>query len=75
MSNMPEPDIKQVFDPEKTLRKATIIEVLRHLLEQKRTAGSLIEYFILEDFGLDIAVFMKWSNNRFTVRFLSSKLL
>jgi len=46
---------------------------VKNLLDQKRIAGSLIEYFILEDFGLDIAVFMKWPNNHFTVRFFELK--
>ena len=72
MSNVQEPDIRQGFNPEETFREA-VIETLRNLLEQKRIAGSLVEYFILQDFGLDIAVFMKWSNNRFTVRFFELK--
>ena len=72
MSNVQEPDIKQGFNPEETFREA-VIEALRNILEQKRIAGSLVEYFILQDFGLDIAVFMKWSNNHFTVRFFELK--
>jgi len=58
MSNVQEPDIRQGFNPEERFRKA-VIEALRNLLEQKRIAGSLVEHFILQDFGLDIAVFMK----------------
>jgi len=72
MSNAQEPDIRQGFNPEETFREA-VIEALRNLLEQKRIAGSLVKYFILQDFGLDIAVFMKWLNNRFTVRFFELK--
>ena len=72
MSNVQEPDISQDSNPEKTFREA-VIKALENLLNQKKTAGSLVEYFILQDFGLDIAVFMKWSNNRFTVRFFELK--
>lgn len=72
MSNVQEPDIRQGFNPEETFREA-VIEALRNLLEQKRIAGLLVEYFILQDLGLDIAVFMKWSNNRFAVRFFELK--
>jgi len=72
MSNVQEPDISQGSNPEKTFREA-VIKALENLLNQKKTAGSLVEYFILQDFGLDIAVFMKWSNNRFTVRFFELK--
>lgn len=74
MSNVQEPDIRKGSHLEETFRKA-VIEALENLLDQKRIAGSLVDYFILQDFGLDIAVFMKWPNNRFTVRFWSSKLL
>lgn len=72
MLNVEEPDIKQHSDPEETFREA-VIEALRNFLEQKKAEGTLIEYFILEDFGLDIAVFMKWSDNRSTVRFFELK--
>ena len=58
MSNVQEPDISQDSNPEKTFREA-VIEALENLLNQKKAAGSLVEYFILQDFGLDIAVFMK----------------
>ncbi len=73
MSNVQEPDIRQGSNPEETFRKA-VIEAIRNLLKQKRIDGSLVEYFILQNFGLDIAVFMKWwPNNRFTVRFFELK--
>jgi len=72
MSNVQEPDIKKGSHPEETFREA-VIEALKNLLDQKKIAGSLVEYFILQDFGLDIAVFMKWPSNRFTVRFFELK--
>jgi len=72
MLNVQEPDINKGSDPEGTFHKA-IIEALRNLLEQEKSAGSLIEYFILQHFGLDVAIFMRWSNNRFTVRFFEFK--
>jgi len=72
MSNVQEPDIKQYSDPEGVFRKS-IIEALRNFLGQKKAEGTLIEYFILQNFGLDIAVFMKWSDNRSTVRFFELK--
>jgi len=72
MSNVQEPNIRKGSHLEETFRKA-VIEALENLLDQKRIAGSLVDYFILQDFGLDIAVFMKWPNNRFTVRFLELK--
>ncbi|OAG27974.1 hypothetical protein [Thermodesulfatator autotrophicus] len=72
MSNVQEPDIEQGSKPEETFHKA-VIKAVENLLEQKKVSGSLVNYFILQDFGLDIAVFMKWSNNRFTVRFFELK--
>ena len=72
MSNVQEPNIRKGSHLEETFRKA-VIEALENLLDQKRIAGSLVDYFILQDFGLDIAVFIKWPNNRFTVRFLELK--
>jgi hypothetical protein len=72
MANVGEPDIIQGSDPERTFQRA-VIEELKKSLGQKKSNGSLIEYSILQDFGLDIAVFMKWSNNRFTMRFFELK--
>jgi len=72
MLDVQEPDIKQGSNPEKTFRES-VIEALRDILDRKRTAGLLIDYFILQDFGLDIAVFMKWPDNSSTVRFFELK--
>jgi len=46
MSNVQEPDIRKGSHLEETFRKA-VIEALENLLDQKRIAGSLVDYFIL----------------------------
>lgn len=67
-----EPDIIQGSNPEKTFQKS-IVCVLRKFLNKRKCEGTLVEYYILENFGLDIAIFMKWKNNQFTVRFFEVK--
>jgi hypothetical protein len=57
--------------PEDALRRA-ILKELEDFLAKKKSDGILEEYFILEDFGLDIAVFMKF-NNQYAVRFFELK--
>jgi hypothetical protein len=72
MSDIEEPDISRDSCPEGKFREA-VINAIEKILEDKKEAGSLVEYFRLEDFGLDIAFFMEWSDNRSTVRFLELK--
>jgi len=72
MSGVEEPDVEQAKQPEEIFRRA-VIRVIKNILERKKEKNSLIEYFILQNFGLDIAVFMKWSDNRSTVRFFELK--
>lgn len=71
MAYTQEPDIVQGSEPEETLRKS-IIEEIEKILEQKKLSQPLIEYFLLQNFGLDVAVFVTWIN-RSTVRFLELK--
>ncbi len=72
MSGVEEPDIEQAKQPEEIFRRA-VIKIIKNILERKKEKNSLNEYFILQNFGLDIAVFMKWSDNRSTVRFFELK--
>ena len=69
---MPEPDIIQGSSPEETLQKA-VVEEIKKFLSNRKSNGHLIEYFIIEKLGLDIAIFMKDLQNRFTVLFLEFK--
>ena len=61
MSGVEEPDIEQAKQPEEIFRRA-VIKIIKNILERKKEKNSLNEYFILQNFGLDIAVFMKWSD-------------
>ncbi len=72
MSEVQEPNIKKGYKPEETFRDA-IVEAINNFLQEKVAAGSLKAYFILKNFGLDIAVFIEWPNNRFSVRFFELK--
>lgn len=67
MAKTEEPSIRGV-GPEKKLQDAIKAEI-EELLEQKQL---LLDFFILPNFGLDLAVFMKWTN-RSTARFLELK--
>ena len=72
MAKTQEPDIVRGSDPEKALRKAIIAEI-KELLNQWQLSHSLVRFFILEDFGLDVAVFMESSNQYYTAKFLELK--
>ena len=67
-----EPGIVKGRNPEGALRRA-IGEEIRRILDQKKAEASLIEYFVLQNFGLDLAVFAKWADNRSSIRFLELK--
>jgi hypothetical protein len=58
MEYLQEPNIKQGSNPENTFQE-TVVQELKKFLEKKKYNGTLSEYFILEKFGLDIAIFMK----------------
>lgn len=62
-----EPNIAKGYDAESSFQRA-IKEEIEKMLDQKRIEGTLIEYFILENFGLDIAVFIHWQDNRYSIR-------
>jgi len=66
-----EPDIKKGGKPEGKFQKAIEGEINK-MLAQKKSDGSLIEYFILENFGLDLAVFTRFDNH-IAIRFFELK--
>jgi len=72
MEYVQEPDIIQGSNPEDTFQEAIVGE-LRNFLAEKKANGTLAEYFILEKFGVDIAIFMRLPNGHFTVRFFELK--
>ena len=72
MECMQEPNIIQGSNPEDTFQ-AAVVKELKKFLEEKKINGTLEEYFILKNFGLDIAIFMKWSDGQVTARFFEFK--
>lgn len=66
-----EPTIASRLKPEETFETAVLNEA-KAILESQKEKDSLIEYFLLPHFGLDIAVFLQWKN-RSMVRFLELK--
>ncbi len=71
MAHTQEPDIGKGGNPEGEFQKAIKQEITK-ILDQKKSDGSLIEYFLLEKFGLDLAVFMMFENH-FSIRFFELK--
>lgn len=53
MEHVLEPAIIQDFNPEDTFQEAVVGE-LKKFLAEKKSNGTLAEYFILEKFGLDM---------------------
>jgi len=72
MTSIPEPDIETGLRPEETFQ-AAIKEGVRLALDQLISNGTLGQYFILEKFGLDIAVFLRWQDNSVSAKFLEMK--
>jgi|GEM_PF-4502441 len=70
MECLQEPDIKKASKPEDTFKKA-ILEVLMKCLNAKKDSGTIAEYLTLENFGLDIAVFIKLNNGQCIARFFN----
>jgi len=73
MDYLREPNIKQGSNPENTFQDA-VVQESKKFLEEKKYNGTLSEYFILEKFGLDIAIFTKWSNGHQNGHNLSKEL-
>ncbi|MCL6612731.1 MAG: hypothetical protein K6T66_14440 [Peptococcaceae bacterium] len=71
MAYTPEPEIAQGRKPEDILQAAVTKEIIQ-ILEQQKNKGYLDEYFILPEFGLDIAIFIK-RDDHFSVRFFELK--
>lgn len=67
-----EPEIMKGHSPEATLQLAIKSETSR-ILDQRKAEGILVTYFILEYFGLDLAVFMKWADGRCSFKLLELK--
>jgi len=72
MAYTQEPEIVQGKKPESALQLA-IKKEIKSILDHKKSANSLIEYFILEKFGLDIVVFLRWNDDIFTIRYFELK--
>ncbi|MBA7680498.1 hypothetical protein ES703_88815 [subsurface metagenome] len=72
MASTSEPNVLQSGQkPEAILQEAVTNEVAK-ILERSKASQSLVEYFILPGFGLDLAVFIQ-RNDHFTVRFFEFK--
>ena len=72
MAFVKEPDILKGYNPEETLQRAIKEEICK-ILDKKEAEGTLMTYFVLERFGLDLTVVMKWSDNRCLIRLLELK--
>ena len=75
MAYTPEPNISKGTDPERCFQEAIkqeINELLRDKSSRNR-AGSLARFFVLEGFGLDLAVFLEWWDARRVVKLLELK--
>lgn len=72
MAYAKEPEIIKGQNPEGTFQIAIKKEITK-MLDQKIIDDILKEYIILEKFGLDIAVFLKWADNRSSIRFFELK--
>jgi len=72
MTLTPEPDIRKYHNPEKALQKA-VREEIERILKKMKSERILIDYFILECFGLDLCVFMKRSDGQSTMRLFELK--
>jgi hypothetical protein len=71
MVNIAEPEMGNISKPEEQFRKA-IVSALKELLEQKRLEKKCTEYFIMNDFLFDVAIFIKTPNNT-VLRFFELK--
>lgn len=67
-----EPEIMKAHNPEATLQSAIKIEISR-ILDQRKAMGILATYLILEYFGLELAVFIKWADGRCSFKLLELK--
>ena len=72
MVHIEEPDVIKGYAPEETFHRAIKNEV-EEILNCMKSNGSLSEYFILDKFGLDLAIFMKRFDSGSTVRFFELK--
>ncbi len=72
MAHIQEPDIIKGCGPEETFHRAIKNEI-EEILSRMKSDRSLIEYFILDKFGLDLAIFMKWFDGSSTIRLFEIK--
>lgn len=72
MVHIQEPEIVKGYAPEETFRRA-IKKEIEEILSRMKSDGSLIEYFILDKFGLDLAIFIKRFDGSYTVRLFEIK--
>jgi len=72
MPFLQEPDLDDAPTPERAFQNVLKKEIAS-ILEKKKADGQLFEYCIFEGFGLDIAIFLKWSNNECSTKFFELK--
>ena len=73
MTYTPEPHVGAgALPPEQTLQLA-LLEEIEAILGDNKAKRTLTEYFVLEGFGLDLAVFTEWAGGVRSVAFLELK--
>lgn len=72
MTFTPEPNIILGIQKPETILQEAVTKLVVGILERNKGTQSLVEYFILSGFGLDLAVFIQ-QNDHSTVRFLEFK--
>lgn len=72
MAHTTEPDISRSSRNPHSMFKDAIVKELEEILKQTKLSQALVEYFVLTEFGLDVAVFMQWPN-RLSLRMLELK--
>ena len=72
MAHTTEPHISRSSGNLHGIFKDAIVEETEEILKQARLCHVLVEYFVLTEFGLDVAVFMQWPD-RLLLRLLELK--
>lgn len=67
-----EPQVIKGADPEAVFRRSIYTEIIK-IFENAELEGKLTRFFILDNFGLDLAVFIRFQDSC-TVRFLELKV-
>ena len=75
MTDVREPSVTKGSSPGSAFQQA-IIAIIDQVLQPRLglpDAGRLENYFVLRQFGLDVAVFLEWPGRRYEVKFLEAK--